>query len=459
MLPEFHDLHLWVVEDHPAALGALIEIAEGLGASVQGFSSAEAALAHTEHVPQVVLSDLRLPGMDGLNFLMQLRGWETPPEVIVLTAYGSVQEAVRAMQLGATDFLTKPIDVARVEAVLRAAGARVRLLSELKRIREDNQRLRGIDEGPIYRSPLMHRVVADIKRAAATDATVLILGESGTGKERLAHLLHQHSERQHQIFVATHLASLADSLLESELFGHERGAFTGATGRRAGVFEQADHGTLFMDEIGDIDLRTQVKLLRLLQERRLLRVGGNTEVAVDVRLVCATHRNLEAEVQAGRFREDLFYRLDVVRIQVPPLRERREDIPALIACFFDRFASRYRRPAPELGTDVMACLYAYDWPGNVRELENVVERLVVMSRGRVDRSDLPARMLVMPALSSTSLPMGDIDLPKFIDEVERDLIQKAMQRAGGNKALAARSLGVTREGLRYKLQKLGIDHV
>ena len=453
--PGLDGLDVWVVEDSPGANAAMVEIAGALGGAARGFVSAEEALSCGDAAPDIVITDLRLPGLDGLALIEALRLRDRPPETVVVTAYGSVAEAVRAMNLGATDFLTKPLDVPRVEAVLLGAGARARLRAEL---RVAHQASRGdLAAEPLYRSVAFGAVVDQARRAAQSTATVLILGESGTGKERLARLVHARSNRARGPFVASHVAALAEGVLESELFGHERGAFTGASGRRAGVFEQAGSGTLFLDEIGEIDARTQVRLLRVLQERSVVRVGGSAQVPIDARLVCATNRDLEADVAEGRFRADLFYRIDVVRLLVPPLRDRREDIPILAAHFLDRFAARYGRAAPEVGADVAAALLRYDWPGNVRELENVVERLVVMTRGTVDVADLPARVVSSSREQVGSLPEGEVDLPRFMDEIERELVERALTRAHGNRSQAARTLGITREGLRYKLQKFGLD--
>jgi transcriptional regulator with PAS, ATPase and Fis domain len=303
----------------------------------------------------------------------------------------------------------------------------------------------------------MREVLDAAERAARSDATVLILGESGTGKERIARLIHEASPRASGRFIATHLAALAEGLLESELFGHERGAFTGAVNRRLGRFEEADSGTLFLDEIGEIDARTQVKLLRVLQERAIVRVGGTQDVRVDTRLVAATHRDLDAEVATGGFRADLLYRLDVIRILVPPLRARSEDIAALLAHFLDRFAAKYGRSVPELPSEVAQALLAYQWPGNVRELENVAERLVVMGGAIIRLEDVPLRIALARTEPASLLPTGDLDLPAFLENLERELLRRALERAPGNKAQAARSLGLSREALRYKLQKYGLD--
>jgi two-component system response regulator HydG len=455
---------VWVVDDHRSAAQAIAEIAGGLGHPARTFPTAELAadaLARSgeDDVCDVLVTDVRLPGMDGLALLDLFRTRAPRVVVIVVTAHGSVEDAVRAMRAGAHDFLTKPLAVERVESVLRNAMARAEIEAELARVRLENRRLRAqVLPDLVFRSDAMRAVLEQAHRAAASDATVLVLGETGTGKERIARAIHEASARASGPFVAVHLAALAEGVIESELFGHERGAFTGATSRHPGCFEQARGGTLFLDELGEVDPRTQVRLLRVLQERVVLRVGGTEEVKVDARLVAATHRDLAAEVAAGRFRSDLYYRLDVVAIRVPPLRERGSDVPVLLAHFLDVFATRYGRPLPNVPADVAQALLAYDWPGNVRELENVAERLVVMGDATLGREDLPARIGRRAAAPTPSLlPAGDIDLGAFLDELEGELLRRALQRAGGNKAQAARSLAVSREGLRYKLQKHGLD--
>lgn len=452
---------VWVVDDHRSAAVAVAEIANGLGFGARTFGTAEAAaeaLAAAGETPcDLLVTDVRLPGMDGLALLDLVRSRAPTVVVVVVTAHGSIEDAVRAMRAGAHDFLTKPLVVERVEAVLKHGMARAQVNAEVVRLRAENQALRAqAHPALVYRSEAMHTVVSQARRAAETDATVLVLGETGTGKERIARAIHEASQRATGPFVAAHLAALAEGLVESELFGHERGAFTGASARHAGCFEQARKGTLFLDELGEVDQRTQVKLLRVLQERVVQRVGGTEEVRVDARLVAATHRDLGEEVAAGRFRADLFYRLDVVTIRVPPLRARRADVPLLLAHFLDRFANRYGRPVPEVPADVAQAVLSYDWPGNVRELENVAERLVVMGATQLGRDDLPGR-ISKARPPSALLPDGDIDLAGFLDALEAELLRRALQRAGGNKASAARSLGVSREGLRYKLQKHGLD--
>jgi DNA-binding NtrC family response regulator len=454
---------VWVVDDHQPTAAAVAEIVRGLGHAPRVFANGEKACAALDAATEqdlcaVLVTDLRMPGLDGLALLQRFRLQAPGVGVVVITAHGSIDEAVEAMRAGALDFLTKPLDVERVESVIRNAIVRSVLDAELLRMRAENKALReAAHPSLVFRSAAMREVLDAAQRAATTDATVLVLGESGTGKERIARLIHDASARARGRFVATHLAALAENLLESELFGHERGAFTGATGRHAGRFEDADSGTLFLDEIGEIDSRTQVKLLRVLQERVIVRVGGTDEVKVNTRLVAATHRDLDADVAAGVFRADLLYRLDVIRIVVPPLRTRSDDIPVLLAHFLDRFAFKYGRPVPELPAEVAQTLMAYDWPGNVRELENVAERLVVMGGPSIRLEDVPVRIAQARAAPATLLPTGDLDLTLFLENLERELIRRALERANGNKAQAARSLGLSREALRYKLQKYDID--
>ena len=439
---------VWIVDDHAASARAVAEVVRALGYEVRTFGTAEAALEAAGDQPPctALITDLRLPGTDGLALFERFHARWPEVGVVVMTAYGTIDEAVRAVKAGAVDFLAKPLVLERVETAVLNAVARSRTETELRRLRAENEALRP---NLVHRSAAMRAAVEAAVAAADSDATVLVLGESGTGKEKIARLLHERSPRAAGPFVATHLAALAEGVLESELFGHERGAFTGAAARHLGRFEQAQGGTLFLDEIGEIDARTQVKLLRVLQERAVVRVGGTQDVKVDVRLVAATNRDLEAEVAAGRFRADLYYRLNVVRIRLPPLRERRDDIVPLLAHFLAQFAARYRRPAVELPPDLLQALAGYAWPGNVRELENVAERLVVVGPDRVRADEFRA--------ANTELPEGDVDLVAWLERHEEALLRRALGRAAGNKASAARSLGISREALRYKLAKYGLE--
>jgi len=451
---------IWVVDDHAASAEAVAEIARGLGLRAATFFSAEAAIGALSaalrgeaELARVLVTDLRMPGLDGMALLARFRADAPGVSVVVVTAHGSIDEAVRAIQAGALDFLSKPLALERVEAVLRNAVARAEIEAELARVKAENAVLRA-EAHPelVFRSAAMRDLLDRATMAARSDATVLLVGETGTGKERLARVIHEASSRARGPLVATHLAALAEGVLESELFGHERGAFTGASARHAGRFEAAHRGTLFLDEIAEIDARTQIKLLRVLQERVVTRVGGSEDIHVDVRLIAATHRDLEAEVAAGRFRADLYYRINVVRLRVPPLRERPEDIPVLLGHFLRRFAARHGRPTPELPAEISAAILCYTWPGNVRELENLAERLVVLGPSALRLDELSSA----PAASAPA-PTGDVDLTATLERLERQLIEAALRRHPDNKAAAARSLGLTREGLRYKLQKYDID--
>jgi DNA-binding NtrC family response regulator len=387
-----------------------------------------------------------------------------PPVCIMMTAYGSVDTAVEAMKRGAYDFVTKPVNLDRLEAVIRRALRSREVESENKELRQQVEKRTGQGlESLIGRSAVMEAVFDTIRQVAATRATVLIEGESGTGKELVARALHNLSNRVKARFVAVHCAALPGNLLESELFGHERGAFTGATERRIGRFEQADGGTLFLDEIGEISPETQVKLLRLLGERTFERVGGNASIKADVRLVAATNKHLETLVADGRFRDDLFYRLNVVRIHMPPLRDRSEDIPLMVQAFLKQSCQENDKPVRELTSDAMNRLIEYPWPGNVRELRAAVDHGVVLATGpKITLRDLPnalrqwtgeARLTAVPepgrapATAAASSPWN-------IQEREHDLIRRALQETNGNITEAATRLGISRRTLHRKLKLL-----
>src|SRR5215210_4045635 len=339
----------------------------------------------------LMLTDLRLGGEDGMTLVEKALAMPHPPVVIMMTAYGSVDAAVEAMKRGAYDFVTKPLNIDKLEILVHRALRSRAVEKEVVELKQQVEKRYGL-ERLIGESAVMQEVFATIKQVAPTRATVLIQGESGTGKELVAQALHTLSGRPKPKFVAVHCAALSPQLLESELFGHERGAFTGAVEKRIGRFEQANGGTIFLDEIGEIDLATQVKLLRVLSEERAFeRVGGNAPIKVDVRLVAATNKNLEKLVAEGKFRDDLFFRLSVVPITMPPLRERKEDIPLLVTSFLKSFAEENKKPIPEITTDAMQAILRYDWPGNVRELRTAIEHGVVMTKsGRIALRDLPA---------------------------------------------------------------------
>jgi len=432
---------------------------EGLARALRGeYAVAEAengqrALEWLEtHVADVVLTDLRMPGLDGLDLLSRLLGRESKPIVILLTAFGSVETAVEAMKRGAYDFLAKPVNLDRLDLLLRRALAERRLGDENRRLKAQLDSKYGF-ENIIGTSPAMQDVFETIRQAAPTRATVLIQGESGTGKELVARALHQCSPRRDGPFVPVHCAALAPTLLESELFGHEKGAFTGATERRRGRFELADGGTLFLDEIGEIDPALQVKILRVLEERKFERVGGTETIHVDVRLVAATNRDLRARVAEGAFREDLFYRLYVVNLTLPPLRERAGDVVLLAQHYLKTLAEENGKKPMAISPEAMDVLQAYPWPGNVRELRNVIERMVVLGSGpRLTAADLPAAVRDGGAgglaLASRS--------GRVLRDAERQLIADALRRHQNNRTKAAQDLGISRRTLHRKLNEFGL---
>ncbi|HEV8119000.1 MAG TPA: sigma-54 dependent transcriptional regulator [Thermoanaerobaculia bacterium] len=397
----------------------------------------------------VFLLDIKMPGMDGIELQKKIREAKPDAMIIVMTAYASVDTAVTAMKQGAWDYIIKPFDPDELEHLVRNALEHRRLLAE-------NQDLKArIDDlSPfadiIGESPAMRRVLEQVTIVARADTNVLIRGESGTGKELVARALHAGSERRFLPIVVVNCGALSEGLIESELFGHEKGAFTGAQYRRKGKLEMADGGTLFLDEIGDITLKTQVDLLRVLEEKKIVRVGGNVEIPVDFRLVAATNRNLEAMVAEGKFREDLYYRLNVFSIAIPPLRERREDIAPLAKSFLARFARAMNKPVAGISPEAMALLTSYDWPGNVRELQNALERAVLVCRGKTAMpEDLPFHV---NGSKSSPAPLG-----KSLSDVERLHVRRVLEEAGWNITRAARLLEIDRVTLYNKIKKYGFE--
>jgi two-component system response regulator AtoC len=441
-----------IVDDDPAIVKVLGSILAQDGiASVSAESGERALEIMDERAVDVVVSDLRMPGMDGLTLLERLTSrWSEVP-VIILTAHGTVQSAVEAMKGGAADFLLKPFDREEVLFVVRKALARAE--NEQRSTLPPNDSL-----GLLGKSETMSSVRDRIRRAAGGNSTVLIRGETGTGKELVARAVHQSSPRRSASFVKLNCAAVPDSLLESELFGYEKGAFTGAASRKPGRVELAHGGTLFLDEIGDVPLPTQVKLLRILQEREIERLGGTQTLKVDVRFIAATHRDLEGMVRAGEFREDLFYRLNVVPIEVPPLRERQDDIADLAQHFARAAAEANGRPPVDLEPLAVELLAAQRWPGNVRQLENFLERLLVFSDGpRIRLSDVERELGREAARERPPISTRDAEPKLGRKDAEREAIREALQRAGNNRSLAARLLGVSRRTLYNKLQELDVS--
>ena len=422
---------------------------------------------------ELVITDLKMAKMDGLEVLRAVRERYPGVEVLVITAYGTIEKAVEAMKLGATDFLTKPFSSeefgVKIDRLVQTMEERNRLRRENRSLRVENTLLReGLEsnERPRYgeivgESAVMQDVFRQIDRVARSDSTVMIYGDSGTGKELVARAIHASSARRSGPFVRVNCGALSESLLDSELFGHEKGAFTGAERRRQGRFELANRGTLFLDEVATVAPQTQVRLLRVLQERELERVGGEDTIPVDVRIIAATNQSAETLLRGSGFREDLFYRLHVVPMTLPPLRERRDDIPILAAHFVEKLRSRTSSEVTAISAQALAYLENHSWPGNVRELENVVERALVMAEAEVlEVADLPRlepTAAVAGAETGADLSATGMDLNQVVEGVEERLLRKALEQARGVKAEAARLLGLKPSALYYKLEKYGIE--
>jgi len=401
-----------------------------------------------------VLMDVRMAKMDGMEAFARIHALQPALPVVIMTAYSSVDDAVEAMKHGAHDYLTKPLDFDRLRLTLTRALDHHQVEEKRQQVKAKENAEPVLSSSIIGNSPPMQELLEMISYVAATEATVLITGESGTGKELVAAELHKNSDRHDGPFVKVNCAALAETLLESELFGHEKGAFTGADRRREGKFVQADRGTLFLDEIGETTQAMQVKLLRVLQEHELQRVGGEETIKVDVRILAATNRDLAAEVKAGNFREDLYYRLNVVTLFVPPLRERKGDIPLLVAHFVSKFAEKNRRTVEAVTPRCMELLVQYGWPGNVRELENAIERGVILMRGdQLSEKSLP---LPIQKQEESGSGGGIVAPASSLQEAERLMILQTLEETGGNKSEAARRLGITRKTLQNKLQRYDV---
>ena len=447
-----------VVDDDRAVRTALTVNLTKHGMVVTVAESPEDALESLRSAPvDLVLTDVRMPGGTGLDLLRHARtSWPDVP-VVVMTGYGSVQDAVTAMKAGASDYIIKPISKDELLVIVDRALEQRSMRAELLLLRQEVDRRYGF-ENLIGTTPSMIELYDEIAAVADSSATVLLHGPTGTGKELLAHAVHHRSRRKAAPFVRVNCAAIPETLLESELFGHERGAFTGAVRQHAGKFEQADGGTLLLDEIGEIDLHMQVKLLRVLENGEFQRVGGSQTLKVDVRIVAATNKDLRREVKAGRFREDLFYRLNVVSMRVPSLRERADDIPLLVDHFLKKYAERNQRPVPRVPADVMRRLCQHPWPGNVRQLEHVIERAVILCRSEtLDTVRIPEDDAAPAAGGHTPpAPPPGVSLGDWLLTIERRVIVDALREADGVQAAAARRLGVSRSNLNYRVHRLGI---
>ena len=416
-----------------------------------------ALAALRERPVDLVLTDVKMPGLTGLDLLEKLRESWPDVQVVVMTGYGTVADAVRAMKAGAADYVIKPVERDELLVIIDRALERKALRAELVHLRQEVEAKYGF-ENLIGTSPVMVQLYEDVAAVADTSATVLLQGPTGTGKELLAHAIHYRSRRASGPFVRVNCTAIPETLLESELFGHEKGAFSGAIRQHRGKFEQADGGTILLDEIGEIDTHMQVKLLRVLQDGEFQRVGGSSDLKVDIRIIAATNKHLRDEVEAGRFREDLFYRLNVVTLLVPPLRHRRDDIPLLVDHFARKYAARNERPVPELSHTLMETLSAYHWPGNIRQLEHLIERAVILNRGgRIEDVELPAERVVADPAEQSVLPLAGVKLQDALAGYEREVLIAALKENRGVQAAAARRLGISRSNLNYRIGRLGIQ--
>ncbi|HON58634.1 MAG TPA: sigma-54 dependent transcriptional regulator [Smithella sp.] len=450
-------LSILIVEDGQSQREQLRDFLRSEGHAVSEAENGEKALQSVlkGHF-DLILLDYKMPGMDGLEVLKEVKRINPEIDVIIITAYGTVETAVDAMKAGAFDYITKPVDLDELVILVRRVTERRQLIQENKILREDLNRHGVTTDKIIYKSQRMAELVNLAGRVASSRATVLIQGESGTGKELFARLIHQLSPRAHKSIVVVNCGALHEQLLESELFGHEKGAFTGATSRRIGRFEEADGGTVFLDEIGELSLSLQVKLLRFLQEREFQRLGSNVNISVDVRIISATNRDLESLVKAGRFREDLLYRLKVVTMTLPPLRERKEDLGALMDHFLKKFAAENNKNIRGISTEARDLLLKYDYPGNIRELINIMERAVVIARNDyISTEDLPFKSAT-PLEEHAKKFSGA--LKESVDELERKLIMEALEKTNDNQTKAAEILGISERMLRYKLKKYDLKN-
>lgn len=447
-------LNILIAEDGETQREMLRDFLEQEGHDVAEAGSGDEAVSRImDGHFDLILLDYKMPGLDGLGVLRKVKGINPEIDIVMMTAYGTIETAVDAMKAGAVDYITKPVDLEELLILINRISERRVLVRENEILREKLWKKGLFTDRIIYESPRMQELVNMAGRIASSRATVLIQGESGTGKELFARLIHATSPRSGKPLMVVNCSALPETLLESELFGHERGAFTGAAHRRIGRFEEADGGSLFLDEVGELSQPVQVKLLRFLQDREFQRLGGNQTIRSDVRIISATNRNLEERVKSGTFRDDLFYRLNVVVMDIPPLRERKEDIPLLVEHFIDRFSSENEKEIQGISSEAMDLLLKYDYPGNVRELENIIERAAVIARD--------------PIISIQDLPFTEIrtrgpergrrgdTLKDSIERLEHAMIRRALDEAGDNQSRAARILGITERALRYKLKKYG----
>jgi len=455
------NIQILVVEDNDTMRDGMVQILKKSGYRVSESPSGNQALELLKiHEVDLVITDYKMAGIDGLELLKRIKKDRPECEVLVITAFGTIDLAVEVMKSGAWDFIPKPFSKDALLLKVNRVVQMIRERKETSQLSEENAYLKSEENtrfnfGEIIgESKKMQTIYKTIQKISASESSVLILGESGTGKELVARAIHSQSVRKNKPFIRVNCGALAEGVLESELFGHEKGAFTGALRKKKGRFELAHHGTLFLDEIGDLPLNTQVKLLRVLQEKEFERVGGEETLQVDVRLIAATHRNLMDEVEKGRFREDLYYRLYILPIHLPPLRERKEDIPLLADHFLKQLGQEMQKPAPKLQKNSLDPLLTYNWPGNIRELSNVLERALVLSEGDTINGEELRQML--SHFKGTEIADTSLDLNKRLAAVEKECLIDALKTAKGVKARAARILGIKESALYYKLEKYNL---
>ncbi len=453
-----------IVDDEPGLrdmLGILFRRDGYQVTQAPGFLMGREAIQNAPTPYGMVLADLMMPDGSGLDLVTLARERSDATEVIVMTAHSTVEQAIEAMRRGAYDFIAKPFSTAELRALVQKAFEKRAIVTENHRLRAQVDRIDKSNEGLLFRSEAMRRVMDLVHRIASSKSTVLVTGESGTGKERIARAIHVSSERAKRPFLVVNCGAIPEQLIESELFGHEKGAFTGASSRKLGIFRDAEGGTVLLDEVGELPLQMQVKLLRVLQERKVRGVGESAETPVDVRVLAATNRDVEADVKAGTFRQDLYYRLNVLRLELPPLRERREDVPLLASHFLERCAREHDRAFRGFAPDALRALDAYPFPGNVRELENIVERAVALSMGTtIGLGDLPREVsgaASVPTPSFLQIPEEGLAIDDVIGELERRLLVQALERTGGVRTAAAKLLGITFRSFRYRLRKYAMD--
>ena len=450
------DYSILIIDDEESQRNVLSGYLQKKGFTIFSASSGNAGVELAKNnMIDIVLSDYKMPDKTGLEVLEEVKRINPEINFVILTAYGTIENAVKAMRLGAYDYISKPVDLDELDLLIERIIETKNLRSEIKLLRTqlfDKFKIDSI----ISNSPKMEEVLSVSSRAADSKATILITGESGTGKEVLAKAIHYISSRKNQPFIAVNIPALPETLLESELFGHEKGAFTGAEKLKKGRFELADKGTIFLDEIGDVPLNLQVKFLRVLQEQKIERLGGTENINIDVRIITATHQNLEEKIKDGTFREDLFYRLNIVSINIPPLRERREDILPLIEYFITSYTKENNREKIEISKEAVDLLLKYNYAGNVRELENIIERAVVLCRDNIiTLNDIPDSVRGLKK-ESTLKQSETAPLAEQVETLEKKLIFDALSKSNGNQTLAAKILGLTERNIRYKIQKYGI---